>query len=219
MRLLIRPIPATPSNSIALRPPRIVLKARPMRVLDFDCECRPLHFYGDYVSKEVTAIAWAWTDTPEDVTCLLLGELELPEMLRRFRVAYAAADMVIGHFIRGFDLPLLQGQCSELHLPPLGDKLSHDTKLDLMKRHGFSGSQENLGAMLGLHNPKVGMNQATWRAANRLTPEGLALVRERVVGDVKQHLEMYRRMREKDWLDAPVIWKCGSGQPTPEYAP
>lgn len=211
MRILIRPTPPTPSNTLAIRPPRIRIKARSLRVLDFDVECRPLHFYGDYVSKEITAIAWAWTDQPDDVTCLLLGEIDPIVMLLRFREAFETADVVTGHFIRGFDLPLIQGQLTEHQLPLLPEKLSHDTKLDLVKRHGFSGSQENIGAMLGLSNPKVGMNQATWRAANRLTPEGLELVRERVVGDVKQHIEMRKRLMDLGYLSGPKVWK-GSAQ-------
>lgn len=217
MLIEVRAVTPAPQNSVTITPASVVVTARPARVLDFDCECRPLHFYGDYVSKEVTAIAWAWTYAPDDVTCLLLGEVEGPEMLRRFTEAFNQADLVTGHFIRGFDLPLIQGQLTEYQMPALGDKLTSDTKLDLLRRHGFSGSQENLGAMLGLTNPKVGMNQATWRAANRLTPEGLELVRERVVGDVKQHCEMRKRLLELGYLGPPVLWK-GSAQ-IAEYAP
>jgi hypothetical protein len=65
----IRP-PATASSPRTVRvdPARIRVTHRPLRVLDFDCEARPLHWIsGDYVSKEITAIAWAWCDTPEDV--------------------------------------------------------------------------------------------------------------------------------------------------------
>ena len=217
MRLLIKPLAPATSKHLTIAPTPVVVRSRPMRVLDFDVECRPLHFYGDYVSKEITAIAWAWCDQPEDVTCCLLGEMALPDMLRRFRDAFDAADMLTGHFIRGFDLPLIQGQLTELQLPTLNDKNTHDTKLDLVRRHGFSGSQENLGATLGLTNPKVQMNQATWRAANRLTPEGLELVRERVIGDVKQHIEMRKRLLELGYLGPPTMWR-GTAQLT-EYTP
>ena len=177
-----------------------------------------MHFYGEYVSKEITAIAWAWIDQPDDVTCLLLGEMELPEMLRQFVAVYNQADMVTGHFITGFDLPLMNASMTEFGLPPLSDKMASDTKVHLIKRHGLSGSQENIGAMLGLSNPKVGMNQATWRAANRLTPEGLALVRERVVGDVKQHIEMRAKLLELGYLTPPKMWRSGASALV-EYTP
>jgi hypothetical protein len=191
-----------------------------MRVLDFDIEARPLHWIsGDYVSKEVTAIAWAWCDAPEQVTCYLLGETEPIEMLQAFVAAYNQADMVTGHYIRGYDLPMVNGALSEYCLPALGDKLSQDTKIDLIRRQGLSGSQENLGSMLKLDHPKVSMNQTRWRSANRLTPEGFAFVRERCVGDVRQHIEMRQRLLDLGYLSAPVKWRSGSMAPTEAYTP
>lgn len=213
MKLLIRRRLASAPESLRVAPTAIALKHRPMRVLDFDVEARPLHWIsGDYVSKEITAIAWAWCDAPEDVTCLLLGEVDPVEMLRQFTAAYSQADMVTGHFIRGYDLPMVNGALIEYQLPTLGDKLTQDTKLDLVRRQGLSASQENLGALLMLEHDKVKMNQARWRAANRLTPSGLAAVRERVVGDVQQHIEMRRRLLALGYLAPPVTWRGGTAR-------
>jgi hypothetical protein len=219
MKILIQAAskPAAP-QTIRLAPSTVTLRARPLRVLDFDCECRPLHFYGDYVSKEITAIAWAWVDAPADVTCLLLGEMELPDMLAAFTRAWDEADLVTGHFIRGFDIPLIQGALTEQRMPTLRDKMTHDTKLDLVRRHGISGSQENIGSMLGLSYPKVGMNQTTWRAANRLTPDGLEEVRKRAIGDVQQHIEMRAKLLELGYLAAPKKWRGGSAR-AEDYTP
>lgn len=210
----IRIVPKSPSapERIDVQPVKVSIPSRPLRVLDFDLECRPLHFYGDYVSKEITAIAWAWTHQPDDVTCYLLGEVDPCFMLEAFRAVYDLADLVTGHFITGFDLPLLNAAMIEQQFPPLSDKLVCDTKTHLIQRHGLSGSQENLGATLGLSKPKVQMNQATWRAANRLTPDGLALVRERVIGDVKQHIELRARLLALGYLKPARIWKSQSAQ-------
>jgi hypothetical protein len=197
----------------------VIVKARPLRILDFDCEARPLHWIGgDYVSKEITAIAWAWTDTPEAVTCCLLGEMEPQEMLRQFVAAYNRADIVTGHFIRGYDLPMVNGSLTEYQMPALSKKMTHDTKIDFIRRQGLSSSQENLGSMLGLENPKVKMDQRMWRTANRLTPEGLELVRERVVGDVRQHIEMRARLLKLGYLGPPVMWEPGTA-PQETYTP
>lgn len=206
---------------------------RALRILDFDVECRPLSWYaGDFNSKEITAIAWAWVDPKRPakprgrVECRLLNEtkqewdnlprvdLEHPTgsmqgMLLAFLEAYEAADIVTGHFIRGFDLPLLNGALIELGLTPLPARLSQDTKLDLIRFSGHSKSQENLGAMLGLRHPKVGMTQADWREANRLTPHGLDVVRGRVVGDVRQHIEMRAALLERGMLGPPKLWTGG----------
>jgi hypothetical protein len=222
MKLLIRQRPAPTASSpsaLTIAPSRITVTHRPLRILDFDCECRPLSFMGgDYVTKDITAMAWAWTDRPEDVTVFALGEVDNLTMLQAFRAAYDLADMVTGHYIRGFDLPLVNGAMTEQQLPSLSDKLSHDTKIDLIRRHGMSGSQENIGAMLGLQHPKVSMNQQKWREANRLTPEGIALSKERVAGDVRQHIEMRRRLLELGYLSEPKVWKSGSA-PVETYTP
>jgi hypothetical protein len=184
-----------------------------MRVLDFDIENRPLSYLGsDFTTAEITAIAWAWTDQPEDVTCYLLGETDPVVMLQRFRQAYDLADMVTGHFITGHDLPMINAALMEYQLPLLPDKLVRDTKTQLPKRKGLSSSQENLAAMLLLEHDKVKMNQAKWRAANRLTPEGREEARLRVTGDVKQHMELLRKLSDLDYLTPAVMWRGGAGR-------
>ena len=194
---------------------------RPLRILDFDVEARPLHWIsGDYVSKEITAIAWAWIRPNPVVSCYLLGESTAHDMLAAFVAAYKQADLVTGHYIRGYDLPMVNGALSEYGLPILDDKMVQDTKIDLVRRAGLSGSQENLGAMLGLHHPKIKMDQTKWRNANRLTPEGVALARERVVGDVLQHIEMRQRLLDLGYLCPPTLWSSGNPhQPEAAYAP
>lgn len=199
-------------EKLTIDPLRLVVKGRPARVLDFDIENRPLAYLGsDFTTAEVTAIAWAWVDRPEDVTVYLLGETPLETIIDRFLEAYQRADIVTGHYITGHDLPMINGACMELGKPLLSDKLVQDTKTALAKAKGISKSQESLGAMFGLEQPKVQMNQTKWRSANRLTPEGLKAVRERVTGDVKQHIELRRRLLDLGYLGAPVLWAPGAG--------
>ena len=215
MRILIRPRPAVPrpSESFTVRPSRMVIRQRPMRILDFDIENRPLSYLGsDFTTGEVTAISWAWTDRPDDVTVYLLGETDLRSILVAFCRVYEQADMVTGHYITGHDLPMLNGALMEESLPALGDKLVQDTKTDLIRAKGISRSQESLGAMFKLEQPKVQMNQSKWRAANRLTPEGLALVRERVTGDVKQHMAMRVELDRLGYLSPPKLWRSGTAK-------
>lgn len=204
---------------IHLRPYRIHLKSRPIRVLDFDIENRPLSYLGsDFTTAEVTALSWAWTDRPDNVACHLLGETDLASMLRAFLVAYQQADVVTGHYIRGHDLPMLCGALMECGMPMLPDKLVQDTKINLPRIKGISLSQESLGAMFRLEQAKVKMNQSAWRAANRLTPEGLALVRERVTGDVKQHIALRAELLAHGYLAAPTMWRSGTA-PVEPYVP
>ncbi len=208
-----KPTPIEASDAIRVSPTAIRVTARPLRVLDFDIENRPLSYLGsDFTTAEVTAIAWAWTDQPQDVTVYLLGEHNLSYILNRFLDAYQRADMVTGHYIKGHDLPMINGALMECRLPPLPDKLVQDTRIDLMRSKGLSLSQESLGAMFRLDHGKVGMNQSKWRAANRLTPEGLAEVRRRVVGDVRQHIALRQELLALGYLRAPGLWKSGAAK-------
>lgn len=218
MIIEILPKPSSAAESIVVEPLQVEVLSRPQRVLNFDIENRPLTYLGsDFTTAEITAIAWAWEDDPEDWSCCLLGEMSLREMLMHFQYVYGMADIVTGHFIRGHDLPMINSACIEQQLPMLTDKWTHDTKIDLVPGKGLSRSQESLAAMLGLERPKVHMTQADWREANRLTPEGLARTRERVVGDVRQNMELRAKLLELGYLKPPVLWKSTSK--VESYAP
>ena len=177
-----------------------------LRVLHFDIEARPLAWINqDYVSKEITAIAVRWADEKK-TDYWLLGKHDPVEMLEGFRELYDEAGIVTGHYIRGYDLSMINGAMVEYNLPFLEDKMTHDTKGDLIGFTGVSKSQENLCAMLGIAAPKVSMSQAMWRESNRLTPEGLLYTAKRAVGDVNQHVEMRNKMLELKMLELPRMW-------------
>ena len=213
MRLFVKPKPRNDPDALHLERAAIRIASRPLRVLDVDIENRPLSYLGsDFTTAEVTAMAWAWTDAPERVVVCLLGDLALPTILRRFVAAYARADVVTGHFLRGHDLPMINGALMEQGMSALGDKLTCDTKLDLMRSKGLSLSQESLGAMFRLAEQKVSMNQIKWRAANRLTKAGRAFVRERVAGDVQQHIALRQRLLDGGYLAPAKVWRSGSAR-------
>ena len=216
--MIVRITASKPHEAVRVGSMRLQIPTRPLRILDFDIENRPLSYLGsDFTTAEVTAIAWAWTDKPDDVKVYLLGQTSLPVILRKFLKAYEQADMVTGHFIRGHDLPMLNGVLVELGMPVLANKRVMDTKVDFVKTKGISLSQESIGAMFRLDKAKVQMNQVKWRSANRLTKDGLALVRERVVGDVQQHMEMVKELNAKGYLCPPMYW--GGGSELPAYVP
>lgn len=192
----------------------------PIRILDLDAECRPMAWYGgDWVTKEITALAWRFIDEPEELTKVWLltpsktwenhQEKKRRGMLR-FLKDYNIADMVTGHYIRGFDLPLINGTCIRLGLPPLSDKLSHDTKNDLVRMSGLSKSQENLAAYFELKHGKEKMNTHIWEIANSLVQEGRMETKRRVVGDVNQHCEFREELLARHALQAPSIWTSGA---------
>lgn len=181
----------------------------PFRWVDFDSECRPISYLGsDWTTADITAIAASFVGEDE-VQCFVQTKAKTSQrkMLKWFRKLYDEADGLTGHNIRKHDLPMLNGAMMELGLPPLGPKLTCDTYADLKKRTGISASQENLGEMLRIDAPKVGMSTIKWRAANRLTPDGIELTRIRVMGDVVQHKALRQALLDRDLLKPPRVWR------------
>lgn len=190
--------------------PKLSSSGRELRYLDFDIENRPLSYAGnDFTWGEITAIAASFEDERK-VHSFLVGDngMTVLDVVMEFLELYDKADAVTGHYIRRHDLPIISDTLFELGYGTLPKKLSSDTKLDL--RTGsrvVSKSQENLGALLKLAAPKVQMNQVLWREANRLSSEGIALTRKRVVGDVKQHKLLRQALIHEGVLGPPVLWR------------
>lgn len=196
-----------------VRLPELEVGSYKLKVLDFDIESRPLGWYGgDFTHQEVTAISSAWVDDPVDsMEVLTISKRAGSEkrMLKKFRKRFDEADMLVGHYIRGFDLPQINAAMLEFGLPGLSDILTHDTKNDLTKFQGVSKSQKNLGALLGIEAPKVDMSVPDWREANRLSRDGIAKTKIRVVGDVLQNIEMYKELKRRGFLTKPKLWTPG----------
>lgn len=181
---------------------------RKLKVLDFDIETRPLSFWYDgKPTAEITAIASCWTDDPDTMEVHLLGQHDPTFMLNSFKARYDEADMVTGHYIRKFDLPIINGALMEAGVRTLGPKLSSDTKLDLIKKGDIPATQEFLAELLGIKAPKIGMTQVAWRTANRLTRDGLALTYLRVSSDVIQHMQLRVKLAELGLLGSPKVWR------------
>jgi hypothetical protein len=117
--------------------------------------------------------------------------------------------MVCGHYIRAFDLPLLNGELLRNGMEPLHPVLALDTKLDLYKAHGRSKSQKNLAAELGLGEPKVDVSLHEWEDFNSRWGSDAKVI-ERVVGDVLQNRALRKALIERGWLGAPNIWRAES---------
>lgn len=209
----------------------------PLRILDWDIENRPLAYLGDWTTAEITVIAAAWIpaslDSSSQSTEVVVEARALThpcakceprvssldktaELLDWFEERYEAADMVTGHFIRGHDLPVVNGARLELGWEPLEPKLVQDTKTDLIKTRYLSLSQENLSAVLGLDKPKKHMDQAMWRRSNRLESQGVGEAIERAEADVRQHIQLRAALLAQGWLKPPSIWR-GDGSMAPRY--
>lgn len=185
----------------------IEVATRPMRVLNFDTECRPMHYSEWRPESQITAYAWSWMDEEHVESRVLNQNLSNEKkILAEFLAAVADADMVVGHYIRRHDLPLINDHAVRFGLEPIRHILVQDTKTDLIKAKGMGLSQENLSLEFGLTAEKHGMAGALWRRANSLAKGGREEALKRVVSDVRQNKELYHELRRRGMLKAPRYW-------------
>lgn len=192
--------------------------APPERLLCFDLENRPLaYWYDGQTTSEITAFGWKWSDEDEVRTMLLERDGRYVDnegtswparaAFYGFRSSLARADLVYGHNIRRHDLPMFQAGLIRLGLPILPELRTSDTLKDLPKRKDMSFSLENLSSFLGIEGEKYTMSQPMWESANKLTDEGIALARKRVVSDVLLQERLRDKLIELGLLRAPRMWK------------
>jgi len=172
------------------------------RILDFDIETQLVGFHkGGKFNPDgcrPVIISWSWMDEEEVYTREVTGKT-----LEEFRTQYDKADVVTGHYIRKFDLPIINMRLLELHKPRLNVKIAWDTKADLIPFGGASKSQENMSAMLGLQEEKYHMSDTDWRNMDK---DMKKKVMERNAQDVIQHKEMFRKLGELEYLSKPKEW-------------
>lgn len=180
---------------------------RALRILDFDTECRPMHYNEFRPESQITAIAWSWVGDDIVGSAVLSPYLDNERlMLEAFLISYNQADIVTGHYIRKHDLPLLNDHALRLLGHPIRPKLTQDTMTGMARVNGLGKSQDNLAVTFGLAEEKHHMAGADWRRANALTPDGIEQARKRVVDDVKQHKALRQALLDRGALASPRLW-------------
>lgn len=179
------------------------------RTLDFDVECVAAGFADPaWVPVRITAWAYSWVgDGTVHVEALPVADFYNHDARRRFMLpllaVIEAADVVTGHNIIRADLRWLNAECMNLGLPLLPSLMVQDT-IRLPRSGGFKKGQDNMSYTLGVREEKLPLMWAEWEAA--YSEPGLETVKDRVAGDVRQHMELRERMRDAGWLRAPKRW-------------
>jgi hypothetical protein len=190
--------------------------------LVFDTECRPMHYSEWRPESQLTAYAWQFVVLRGGEVSpigglqggvLLQNMSNEDDLLKRFLAAYDLADMVMGHYVRKHDLPLINDHCVRAGgrgvFKPISErpqKLVQDTKLDFVKVKALGLTQDNLATMAGSDEHKHHMSGAEWRVANALDSAGRQDAWERVSSDVVQNLAIYQEYKARNALRAPLRW-------------
>ena len=202
-----------PEPKAPLKIENISLKISPReaKILDFDLETIAAGFADpDWVPQKITAAAWSWVDednvkvrisTPEG----LFGKPELrAEMLRPLLEAIEEADILTGHNLLRYDLPILNAECMRLRLPPLKPQVVQDT-MRIQRTKGFKKGQDNISVLLKIPEKKLALSWQEWQDAYDEPDWGT--VKERVVSDIIQHKLVREEMISLGWLKHPVLWR------------
>lgn len=183
------------------------MSSESLGILHIDTECRPGHWIvGDYVSQILTAVAWSWRDSDEVV---VLTHYDRPpsELAFELYAAIKEADIVTGHYIRGHDLPLLNGELLRNNFGPMNPVMTVDTKLDVAITRGRSLSQKNLASSLWLGEEKVDVTLSEWEGFNSKDEHYREVGEDRVRQDVVQHKALYDVLLDYGWLRGPKVWR------------
>jgi hypothetical protein len=192
--------------------------ARKLSILDFDFESKPLWFWYEKPTAILTSLSYMSIDGLEPQHDTLQTEIaplatreEYQAWLLHVRDLFVGADMLTGHNIDRFDLPLLQAQLIRQGLPLLPSMLTQDT-MRLPRRRDASVSQESLitYAMLkptckiGMPIYKDHLSIPAWEDAALGWNDEVLI--ERPMSDVHGHAHLRQVLIEKGYLGAPKTW-------------
>lgn len=201
-------------EAAAIRLPEFEVKVRGNneKILDFDIETVAAGFADpDWVPQKITCVAWSWigSDEVESRICGPTGIFGDPnkrtEMLIPLLDAINEANMLTGHNIGRFDLPILNAEAMRLGLKPIREVLIEDT-MRLARSKGFKKGQDNLGRLLKTDGEKLALDWQAWQDA--YDEDGWGTIRERCESDVLQHKQVREALKVHDYLKPPRYWRA-----------
>lgn len=183
---------------------------RPARILDFDIETVAAGFADpDWVPQKITCVAWSWigSDRVESLVCGPEGIFGRPasraEMLDPLLTAIGEADMVTGHNLRRFDLPVINAECMRLGLEPIRSVLVQDT-MQLVRSKGLKKGQDNLARLLEVRTQKLPLDWQAWQDA--YDEPDWKTIRLRAESDVVGHKEVREELLARGLVKSPRLW-------------
>lgn len=195
------------------------------RLLCFDIETMPVGFSDWDPEAEIVAICSYWIGEKAKPKYWLVRPENVKQTLKEFQQEYKQADLVVGQYIRKFDLPTINGALMMHGLPMLEQKMTSDTKDDWGKKRGVSASLESflvyyqtMDRMVNVHGKmyKAHLGKAHWRLIYRAlcslrsdtwSQAQLALLRSRCEGDVIATAKVFKKMTKLGHLSAPKVWR------------
>ena len=187
-------------------------------VLDFDFESKPLWFWWDKPTAVLTSMSFMQIvdgqpnhDSLSTEVAPLSTREAYMEWLMHVRQVLTGSNVLTGHNIDRFDLPLFQAQLMRHGLPGLPSMLTQDT-MRLPKRRDASISQESLinylalkpTCPIGMPIYKHHLSIPEWEDAALGWNDEILV--ERPMSDVHGHAHLRETLIEKGYLAPPHLW-------------
>jgi hypothetical protein len=125
-------------------------------------------------------------------------------MLTPLLNAIKQAEMLTGHNIERFDLPVINAEAMRLALEPIRSVLVQDT-MRLFRAKGFKKGQDNLGGLLKIPAKKMALDWQAWQDA--YDEDDWQTIRDRCESDVVMHKQMRQKLLDLGYLRTPRIWR------------
>ena len=185
--------------------------APPQRILDFDVETVAAGFADpNWVPQKITCVAWSWigSDQVESRICTPLGLFGRPDlrsaMLAALLDQIKRADMLTGHNIERFDLPVINAEAMRLGLEPVREVLVQDT-MRFLRSKGFKKGKDNLGHLLETRTQELPLDWQAWEDA--YGDDGWKTIRLRAETDVLGHKEIREKLLDREIVRPPRVWR------------
>jgi hypothetical protein len=189
------------------------------RILDFDFESKPLWFWYEKPTAVITSLSYMTVNraTPDhDSLRTEIAPLGTREQyagwLLHVRDLLTSHDLLTGHNIDRFDLPLFQAQLLRQGLPLLTTLLTQDT-MRLPRRRDASVSQESLinyaalkaTCPIGMPIYKDHLSIPEWEDAALGWNDAILI--ERPMSDVHGHVHLREVLIDRGYLAPPKVWR------------
>ena len=223
-----RPILREPRTDKSGKPPSRALlpvaspplNPKPKRILVLDTESALRWFwYDDKGTNRMMMWVAQWVDASQPIGQIILPQIVLADSAKRYvglpvtdrvtalndlREVIEQADLLVGHNVRAFDYRTINGEMLLAGLPPLPERLMHDTLRDQKKTSKQSRSLGNLLPRLTKDVEKQNVHPMVWEQAfNEYEPGALREVWNRCVSDVMGHWELHKTLKGTGWLKPP----------------
>lgn len=196
-----------------------LVSGRKLTVRDFDFESKPLWFWWDKPTAVLTSLSWMDSvggvinhDSMTTEIAPLGAKNEYKDWLAHVFDMLTEPDILTGHNIDKFDLPLFQAQLMRLGMPGLPSLVTQDT-MRLPKKRDMSASQEslinykslNLTCPIGMPIYKDHLSIPEWEEAAMGWDDSVLI--ERPSSDVHGHAHLRETLIQKGYLAPPRSWQ------------